>query len=429
MLIKAQSKPWKSETVFTRVLSVIVFLACLSSPLQGQDVVSQWNEVMLATISSQNPFAQARFAAITQVAVFEAVNAITRKYEPYVGTIFAPDDASQEAAVISAAYRVLWTYFPSNAINLDSLRASSLALIPDGPAKVNGIAAGEAAAAAMIQRRANDGSGTPLPYTPLTGPGFWQPTPPAFGQAALLHWAKVIPFGIVSADQFRSNPPPTLTSGKYWRDYDEVKAVGGVNSTARPQDRADVARFYAAASAAQVWNRAANQIAATRQKSLTDKARILALLNMAINDGLISSIETKYFYQFWRPVTAIRAGDTDGNSQTEADGDFAPFVTTPSFPSYPSAHASASYAAREILERSGANGPQFVTLAYPAVAGVILQYSSLQRITEDIDDARVYGGIHFRFDQDAGAWQGCHIGEYVYQHNLRRRPGGHQNED
>src|SRR5262245_17636426 len=145
---------------FMRVLSVIVLLACLALPLRGQDVVSQWNEVMLATISSQNPFAQARFAAITQVAVFEAVNAITRKYEPYVGTVFAPGDASQEAAVISAAHRVLWTYFPSNAVTLDSLRAGSLALIPESPAKVNGIAAGEAAASAMIQQRANDGSST-----------------------------------------------------------------------------------------------------------------------------------------------------------------------------------------------------------------------------------------------------------------------------
>jgi hypothetical protein len=150
-----------------------------------------------------------------------------------------------------------------------------------------------------------------------------------------------------------------------------------------------------------------------------EKARTLALLNMAINDGLIASMETKYFYQFWRPVTAIRAGDTDGNARTDADFGFTPFITTPAFPSYPSAHASAGYAAREVLERSGGVGIQSITLANVTLPDVILHYTTLQQITEDIDDARVYGGIHFRFDQEAGAWQGRHVGEYVYMHNLR----------
>jgi hypothetical protein len=406
---------------------MIVVIALLWSlaplPLCGQanstDVVSEWNVIMLATIGSQNPFAQARFAAITQLAVVEAVNAITGDYKPYLGTVFAPPNASQEAAVIAAAHRILWTYFPGDAAALDAARANSLARIPDGPTKDNGIAAGEAAAAAMIQLRANDGSGTPMPYTPLTGPGFWQPTPSAFGPAILLHWGKMTPFGIMSSDQFRSNPPPALGSGKYARDYNEVKRVGGVGSTERPEDRANVARFYAASSAAYAWNQVALQVMASRPRSLAERARTLALLNMAISDGLVSSMETKYFYHFWRPVTAIRAGDTDGNSQTEPDAAFTPFITTPAFPSYPSAHASASYAAREILERAGGSGRQSVTLSNPAIPNVTLHYSSLQQITEDIDDARVYGGIHFRFDQDAGAWQGIHTGEYVYMHNLR----------
>jgi hypothetical protein len=415
---------------FTRTISVIALLGLLILPLHAQvnstDVVSEWNAIMLATISGQNPFAQAHFAAITQLAVFEAVNAITREYKPYLGTIFAPRSASREAAVVAAAHRVLWTYFPGSAMSLDLARAGWLALIPEGSAKTNGIAAGEAAAAEMINLRANDGSGTPMPYTPLTGAGFWQPTPPAFGPATLAHWAKMTPFGIVGGDQFRSNPPPPLTSGKYARDYNEVREVGGVASTQRPKDRADVARFYAATSAVQAWNSAALQVKTSRPRSLSDKARMLALLNMAINDGLVSSIETKYFYNLWRPVTAIRAGDTDDNPRTEPETGFTPFITTPTFPSYPSAHASASYAAREVLERAGGSGRQSITLSNPAVPDVILHFTSLQQITEDIDDARVYGGIHFRFDQDAGAWQGLHVGEYVYRHNLRLARGNHR---
>jgi hypothetical protein len=412
----------------TQVMSVIALLWSVATlPLHGQvnstDVVSEWNAIMLTTISGQNPFAQARFAAITQLAVFEAINAITGDYKPYLGTIFAPLNASQEAAAIAAAHRVLWTYFPGNATALDAARMNSLAKVPDGPPKANGIAAGEAAAAAMIQLRANDGSGTPMPYTPLTGPGFWQPTPPALGPGILLHWGKMTPFGIVSGDQFRSNPPPSLSSGRYARDYDEVKRVGGVGSTERPEDPSSVARFYAATSAAYAWNQAAVQVMASQRSSLAARARTLALLNMAISDGLVSSMETKYFYHFWRPVTAIRAGDTDGNSRTESEAVFTPFITTPSFPSYPSAHASASYAAREILERAGGRGQQSITLSNAAIPDVILQYTNLQQITEDIDDARVYGGIHFRFDQDAGAWQGSHVGEYVYKHNLRSARG------
>jgi hypothetical protein len=255
------------------------------------------------------------------------------------------------------------------------------------------------------------------------GPGFWQPTPPAFGPAILLHWGKMTPFGVVGGDQFRSNPPPSLGTRRYARDYKEVKEVGGVGSTERPDDRAAVARYYAATSAAHAWNQAAVQVMASQRKSLAERVRTLALLNMAISDGLVSSMETKYFYHFWRPVTAIRGGDSDGNPRTEPDAGFTPFITTPVFPSYPSAHASASYAAREVLERVGGTGRQSITLSNPAIPDVVLSYTNLQQITEDIDDARVYGGIHFRFDQDAGAWQGSHVGEYVYQHNLRPMRG------
>jgi hypothetical protein len=230
----------------------------------------------------------------------------------------------------------------------------------------------------------------------------------------------VTPFGIQSSDQFRSVPPPALTSNKYRKDYNEVKQVGDLNSSSRPQDLADVARYFAVVGAPHVWNQTASQVSGAQGKSLSENARVFALLNMAISDGLVSSIETKYHYVFWRPYTAIRAGDTDGNPKTDPDPLWTTFIGTPCFPSYPSAHASASYAGRTIAEKIFGSGGHDITLSHPSIPDVILHYTKFSQMTNDIDDARVYGGIHFRFDQEAGARQGRRVGSYVYKNNLRR---------
>jgi hypothetical protein len=412
------------ETHMRRIITV--GLALLLAPALGRaDAVLDWNVTMLGTISGQNPFAQARFAAITQLAVFEAVNAITGDYEPYLGTVTAPGGASAEAAAAAAAHGVLRTYFPGSAAALDAARASSLAAIPDGPAKEDGIAVGEAAAAAMVARRAGDGSAPPqfhVPGPPMAGE--WQPTPactPAGG--ALLHWAQVTPFGLDGPDQFRVGPPPALTSRRYARDYAEVMQAGGAGSTSRPPDRADVARFYAAVAAPGAWNAAARQVSAAQGRSLAENARAFALLNMAISDGLVATFDSKYHYDFWRPETAIRSGDADGNPRTHPDAAFAPLVTTPCFPSYPSAHAGASYAARRVAEALYGRRGHDITLTSAAVPGVTLHYGSFAQMTRDIDDARVYGGIHFRFDQDAGGRLGRRVGAYAYRNHLRPAHG------
>ena len=384
------------------------------------DGVLDWNAIMSATVAAQNPFAQARFAAITQLAVFEAVNACTERYRPYLGNMTAPAGASAEAAAVAAAHGVLKHYFPGNAAALDAARGQSLAAIEDGGAKANGIAVGEAAAAALVVARLDDGATPPQTFLPdSTDAGVWQPTPPAFGPGILLHWQNVRTFGIKSSDQFRSAPPPRLWGRRYARDYDEVMTVGSTSSAVRPQHRTDVARYFAVVSAMDAWNSAARQVIATRRRSLAENAQFLALMNMAISDGLVSSMETKYFYQFWRPVTAIVSGGADANPRTDADASWLPLVTTPAFPSYPSAHASASYAAREIAERLLGRHHIRFELSHPGVPGVLLSYESFDDLTDDIDDARVFGGIHFRFDQDAGAIQGQHVGAYVATHNLR----------
>ncbi len=232
-------------------------------------------------------------------------------------------------------------------------------------------------------------------------------------------WPTLLPFGIPDAQAFVTDPPPDLGSNRYVKDYLEVKSVGGSASTARPQDRADVARFYASVSPSEILNMAARQMSVARGDSLSENARALALLNMAVNDALIVSFAAKYTYVFWRPVTAIRAGDSDGNAKTDVDAAFTPLITTPCFPGYPSNHASGTNSGLEVLRRVyGAAG--HVLLLSNAAGVTRPPYSSLEQISDDVDDARVYGGIHFRFDQEAGGRLGRDVATYVYKHNLRR---------
>ncbi len=300
----------------------------LSGPAVAKaDAVLDWNEIAVNTAiaNGQNPFAQARYGAIVQLAVFEAVNSITGDYRPYLGTIVAPHGASPDAAAIQAAYRVLSTYFPGSAATLNAARTNSLASIPDGQAKTDSIATGDSAALAMIALRANDGSSPAqfkIPGPPV--PGEYQATPscPVVNGVAvgtLFQWQNVTPFGIKRASDFLLDPPPALTS----------------------------------------------------------------------------------------------------NRKTEADPSFLPFILTPCFPSYPSNHGSGTNAAAEVMRRLYGEAGHSITVSNPAVPAIVLQYTSFRQIADDVSDARVYGGIHFRTDQDAGARLGRAVGTAVYKNNLR----------
>jgi hypothetical protein len=262
-----------------------------------------------------------------------------------------------------------------------------------------------------------------LPSTP--DPGQWQLTANCSAAGgAFFNWKNVTPFGMRSASQFRLGPPPVLTGGPYTRAFNEVKAVGGATSTERPQDRADVVRFYAATTPVMVFNDAARQISTVQGNSLSQNAHDLALINMAISDGAVATFDSKYHYKFWRPETAIQNAGLDGNDSTQPDATWTPFIPAPCFPAYPSAHGTLSNAAREVMEQIYGGGQVAITLSNPAVAGVNLKYTTLQQITDDIEDARVYGGIHFRTDQDAGTILGRKVGQYVYLHNLRSASEG-----
>ncbi len=404
-----------------KLIGICAAVALFGDATAHEDAVLEWNRIAMEVLNGQPPPLQMRFAAIVQLAVFEGVNAITGDYESLIDPVYAPRHGSAPAAAVSAAHRVLRGYFPDQAATFDAARERSLARIPAGPARQAGIAAGEAAATAVMAMRENDGSETPESYLPVsTEPGEWQLTrgcPPTGG--VFLHWRNVKPFVIRSARQFRAPPPPALRSGRYAAAFEEVAAVGARDSTQRPPDRTTVAQFYAVFGDAALWNPVARQLAQARRDSLSRNARTLALLNVALHDLTIALVETKYHYHFWRPETAIVAAGSDGNPRTEPDPSFVPLIETPCHPSYQSGHAATSGVGFAVLERVfGAQGHRIV-VTHPAMPDVVLEYSALEEITRDIDDARVYGGIHFRFDQVAGGEQGRRVGSYVWKHAFR----------
>jgi hypothetical protein len=384
------------------------------------DAVTDWAAILEeTTLQVPDPTLPIRAAAIMQLAVFEAVNAIVGHYEPYLGSVSASHGASPEAAAIAAAHGVLVALLPDQIESLDAKRAASLAALPEGAPRTAGIAVGEAAAAAMLAKRANDGMDVDVPYTPGVSPGQYRPTPPDFTPAFGAGLGQVVPFAIDSAARFRVRPPPALRSERYTRDYAEVKRVGDVASSERPQDRADVARFYEPNAIVPIYFSAARQVSQAQGKTLSENARIFALLGMVIFDAMVACFDSKYFYDYWRPVTAIRLADTDANRHTDADANWAPLVFTPPFPSYPSGHASFGGAARRVLQRVFGKDGHAITLTSALVPDVVLHYTSWKQITDDIDSARIYGGVHYRFDQEEAARQGRQIGRYVLRHWLR----------
>lgn len=414
-----------------RVLVVMLLAVLVTRPAAAQDdIVLKWNEIAARTATATNPFNQARIMAITQLAVFEAVNAIQGGFEPYLDPpTAAPDGGSVEAAVVMAAHRALTNYFtaPATVALLDAARDFDLAAIDDGPAKTAGIAVGLSAANAMIALRLTDGSATP----PLSA----IPSPAAAGDYALttgcaaslfFNWRNVTPFAIASPADFLLPAPPALGSQQYTKDYYEVMTVGARDSAVRPADRTDVARLYAATSPNFALSMATRQIAGAKGLSLAENARALALIMMGINDSLIASFYNKYHYNLWRPETGIRAGDSDGNGKTDGDPAFLTFIATPCFPSYPSNHASGTNGGLEVMRRLfGAAGHDItITGGVPALGSlpatiITRQYGQLKGIADEVDDARVYGGIHWRFDQVAGNALGRAVATEVTKNNLR----------
>jgi membrane-associated phospholipid phosphatase len=396
---------------------------CLPSHAGG-DAVIHWNRTLLDAIraESTSPPVAARDMAIVEVAVFDAVNSIEPTYAPYRVHVPAAPGASPQAAAIEAAFQTLSTLFPAERPLFDQQLHRSLAHIPGGPAKVEGLRVGRAVARKCLAMRQHDGLAAQVSYTPGTAPGEWRPTPPKFAPALLPGWPAVAGFGIKSGAQFRPAGPPALTSAQYAQAFAEVEALGDKTSTVRTPDQTQIALFWAdnagTATPPGHWNEIAEQIAARRHTSLLQNARLFAVLDMTLADAGIAAWDAKYTYNFWRPVTAIPQAGADGNPATTADPTWAPLLATPNFPSYVSGHSTFSAAACAVLTRFFGRHVHFRTTS-DALPGVVRSFRSFAQAADEAGMSRIYAGIHWQFDNQDGLALGTAVGNYDLKHLLR----------
>lgn len=395
------------------------------TPEAAPDAALLWNRVALRTITLANtpPPAAARALAMTQLAVYDAVNNIQGRYSPYFFSVGAADGADPEAAALVAGGLVLSGLYPDRAAEFDRVRDANLALIPESQAKADGLQAGFDAAGLILSLRSFDGSdqAADFPYTPGTDPGDWRPTPPANAPFLLPGWGNVsrfaTPFG-----SFAPPGPPGLASAEYAAALDEVKRLGRVDSTERTAEQTEIARFWRAGPGTHTPPGMTNVIAqaAVRRAGLDllDSARALALVNLAEADAGIVCWDAKLAFDFWRPITAIRLADTDDNPDTVADPTWTPLFATPNFPDYTSGHATFSAAGAAVLE--SLFGADFAFRTYSQdLPGVSRAFSDFFAAADEAAVSRVYGGIHFSFASADGLQVGAELGAFVAANSLR----------
>jgi hypothetical protein len=394
------------------------------SIIRGNQVIV-WNSVALQMIRNVQspPPDSARQLAILGISVFDAVNAIHPRYASYGITVNAPRPASADAAAASAAYTALVGLFPSEKPILDAELATSLAAIPDGRAKAQGIALGTAVATQILALRANDGSTTTVVYDPTPGPGVWVPTPPKYAPPIDPQWGQVTPFALTSGGQFQVPPPPAITSPEYAAAYNQVQAIGGTNSTTRTAEQTAIAAFWSDQTGHTFdppghWNQITEIVAAGKNTNLVNTARTFALLNMALADAGIASWNVKYIDNTWRPVTAIRAGDAGLNPLVTGDPTWTPLWATPPFPSYVSGHSTFSASAAAVLDSIYGTNVAFTDPGDPSLNLTPRHYANFDQAAQEAGISRIYGGIHYMFDNTAGLALGTQVGNYVISHEL-----------
>ncbi len=398
--------------------------------LLSGDMVLQWNEILQDSLRISPPLGvrTSRNVAMVQAAVYDAVNSIDGTYTPYLVDLPTPRWASKEAAVAVASHDTLVGLYPPQQERLDQLLAESLEQIADGPAKLWGMRVGQAAAQVVQAVRQYDGHDAVVPYNPKIVPGIWRPTPPAFAPPNGPQWPYVRPFVLNTGYQFRVGPPPALTSAEYTAAFHEVKEIGALNSKTRTADQTEIARFWEMAAPTSFayghWNQIARTVAASQGTSLVENARLFALVNFGLVDGSISCWDTKYTYNYWRPITAIREADTDGNPDTEPDPTWTPLLNTPPIPAYTSGHSAYGAAAAAVLAHYF--GDVNFTIPSESVPGVYRSFTSFGQAAVENAASRLYAGIHWGFDNWTGFMQGWTVGDYVFTHALapRRHPGG-----
>ncbi len=405
------------------------------------------------------PTRSSRAMAIVHIAMFEAVNAIAGGYESYLGIAPAPADTSMQAAICQSAHDTLVALFPSHSPTFDQKLAEDLNSIPDGPAKSNGIALGQQTAAAILARRAGDGSEIQEDYVYSDQPGRWRVDPLNPGQEALGNtWHLVKPFVMTRAEQFRAPPPPSIKGAEYAAAYNEVMQYGGdgiTTPTIRTQEQTFIGIYWAydgtpsLCAPPRLYNQIAVKIGTDRGLGIVDMARLLALVNVAMADAAIAIWESKYYYDYWRPVTGIRESDAgtgptglgDENPLTPGDVNFTPLGApasnlagpnfTPPFPAYPSGHAGFGGSLFQVLREFFGTDDIAFTFVSDELNGSTLDnegntrplvprsFRSLSQAEEENGQSRIYLGIHWSFDKSEGIAQGNRVGKYVTAHIFR----------
>jgi membrane-associated phospholipid phosphatase len=406
-------------------LVCLAFLIPLDAKSANADVVTDWNTAGLEAIRIDRtpPPKASRALAILHASMYDAVNGISRTNETYLVQSRVPASASEDAAATAAAHRVLVSLFPASATSFDSLRAAILTSIRNGPAKATGIAWGESVAGQILAWRANDNADATISLPSGSGPGYWVPTPPAFAPYLLPQWGYVAPFGMALGAQFRPLGPPALDSAKWVTNYNEVKVFGAAAGSLRTAEQSQIALFWADGAGTETpsghWNHIAQQVGVSMGNTMEQNARMFALLNIAMADAAICAWEAKYVYDFWRPVTAIRAGDTDGNPATAPDPIWNSFIVTPPFPDYVSGHSTFSGAAATVLAMFYGTDNISFTTGSDFLPGVFRSFSSFSAAANEAAISRVYGGIHFRFASEDGLASGADIGAWTFAHFLQ----------
>ncbi|MEJ5989776.1 vanadium-dependent haloperoxidase [Ramlibacter sp. PS3R-8] len=401
----------------TPLLSSLLLAALLpATPAALADAVADWNEKAVSAVyaAGMSPDLQSRNLAIVHIAVFEAVNSIEPRYTPYRARLPAEPGTLPEAAVAAAAHATLQKLLPTQAKDLDAFLQAALARMPDSPGKASGIRLGERAAASILAEREQDGSNAPITYRPFTLPGKYVPT--LFPASST--WSAVRPFVLKSGDQFRPPAPYALTSPQWAADFNEVKRMGAKTGSARTPEQNDIARFWQLTGAA-TYNPVTRHVVAVRNLDLLDSARLFALSAIATADTAITIFDAKYAHNFWRPVTAIRNADIDGNDATAIDPNWEPMINTPMHPEYPCAHCTFQSAAAGVLQTLyGDVVPKF-TLTSTAAPGVTRSFERLSDYVTEVVNGRIYEGVHYRTSGEVGAALGRKVAEEVVKTRLQ----------
>jgi len=398
-------------------------------PAVQEEVVLQWNRVLMETILTpgQQPatIMPVRSYAIMHAAMFDAVNSIDGSYTPYLTDVPGSQNAAIEAAAAKAAHDVLVGLYPARLAVYDAELAVSLQGL-DAARAQQGIRVGQIVAERILAVRANDGwNATPPSFVLPATAGNWQPTPPANSAATFTHYPSVMPFAITSATQFQPNPPPAMTSDQYAADLNEVKELGAVNSATRTADQTLVAKLWANVNTPTnflfVWNNVARTVSEARNLTTVERARLFALTNIALHDALQTTFASKFHYGHWRPVTAIRRADEDGNANTAPDAAWSSLIPTPPYPSYAGNMAAIGTSQATILALFfGRDDIQFQH-TWAGAGGATRSYAGFNAMANEQERARVYGGIHFTFDNVAGQSVGRNVANYIFANVMRPR--------